>query len=583
MAKFSSPYNVWRSSKIIRRLISIIECGKIAKNKKIANDERDLQNFLQYLLDNGYIKPFTTHNKYSTDVRFNRWIYFQQNSPEEIPYFHPLQLVQLLDIFYSTFLKNPQWIGDDTYQEYVFNNGRKKILKETTMQIQKEAKNLDFPFGIYVNPQETYEEWQSKQFIPWSPAKKELQIWKNQFWVSNQILELWVKLENLFKKDVFITRDQFQSQNYSGSAVPQSEVQEYNTWRQTLNIKNQFSKEEIIILENLLFLIRKKAQNYGMGLENEFEILPYLSSHKFTHSLWIASQFLEIQRYLIRCLYYISEQDYTNQRPFPGKPDFICLDTNEYEKNITRISIHHGLRLHTFKLMVEGTTEQVLIQKYIDNFWISSWARVINMRGIDNNSPYEQVFQQVNDPLYWYLLDYDKGQHEKKYELISQKTWLTPDFITEFFSPKDIVDALKTLLEIMGKERSLTINLEKSLDSLLFQLDGIKPESGIGYESILTEYVFDSEDLRKFIFPRCTKWPPKYHLLAKNGKKTLKNKLNSQISTYLQPYFIRSENQRPVRNTKFDEKMKPFLEFCDKYIRSNWIQQASNQNKKPTN
>ncbi|MCF2139710.1 MAG: hypothetical protein K9W44_06620 [Candidatus Lokiarchaeota archaeon] len=453
-------------------------------------------------------------------------------------------------------------------------------MKEVKKPIQKEERNSDYLFGNYVNPQETLDIWENNQFTPNLLQKKKLQISKNHLWLSERILELWVKLENIFIKNTLITNYQFQSQRYYETRVPKSEVQEYNEWRKSLDIKGLFSDEEIQVLENLLYWIKRRAENYGMGLEYEFEILPYLKSQKFTKSLWIASQFLEIQRYLIRCLYYITEQDYTIQRAFPGKPDFICLDIREYQKYLTRISIHHGLRIHTFKLIVEGKTEEVLIQKYIDTFWHSSWAKVINMRGVDNYSPYEQVFREVNDTYYWYLLDFDNGQHEEEFKDISNKTWFYPDFITEFFTPDEIIASLNKLLIDKNIEQDRIDYFEQRLKILLEKLKRIISNSKEGFELVITEFIFDDQSLKKIIFPNYSKWKTKFQLLKKGIKKTLKNLLNKQLSLYLEPCFIRIVNNRHVRNKKFDEKMNSFLKYCDSFLAVNWMQQASKQNKK---
>ncbi|MCF2139708.1 MAG: hypothetical protein K9W44_06610 [Candidatus Lokiarchaeota archaeon] len=128
--KETNPYDLWCSNRIIRRLISIEECGKIAKRRKIVKNVYDFQYFIQYLIDHGYVKIFTTHNKYSTDIRFNRGFYLYENAPEEIPYFHPLQLMQIIDLFYSNFIIDQPRFEDVTSQKYLFNQERNRIIKD---------------------------------------------------------------------------------------------------------------------------------------------------------------------------------------------------------------------------------------------------------------------------------------------------------------------------------------------------------------------------------------------------------------------------------------------------------------------
>jgi hypothetical protein len=566
--------SLWNSNRLIRRLISIEECGKIAETKKIVRKAFDFSAFIYYLISKNIIAPFTYHNKFSTDVRFNRGIYFRPNPPEDIPYFHPLQLLQMVDLYKLYFKRNFRMIEDNEFQKSVFGQKREQILKETEHQIQEETENPDNTWGTYENPKETKKDWEKKEYEPFKPSEKNIRFFRSELWLSDKELGLWMKLENIFYKSEMITSIQLQGETYFNTNRSDEKIQKYNEWRSRLNLNDEFSQEDIKLLETLLFWIKKRSNEHGMGLERNFDLIPFLSSDNFTNFIWIANLFLDVQRYLIRCLFFLTGQDYTIQKPFPGKPDFICETIPEYNQYLTQVSINHRLQLHTFKLLVEGKTEQTLIQSYINKFWNRSRAKVVNMEGIDNYVHYKIVSRQLQEPYLWYLRDYDQGQHKDK---TPNMTWFHPDFITELFTPEDIIGAVRSfLMEQMNKEK-----LEKSLEIEMNSLKSLlNQDNSIGYEKILTKFLFDNLNLRKIFFPsKFQAWTTSYENLGK-VQTFLKNCVNNKIGEHLIPYFIKTKNGKQIRNQKFDNKMEPFLKFCDNITTKNWIKSASKQNNK---
>ncbi len=55
------------------------------------------------------------------------------------------------------------------------------------------------------------------------------------------------------------------------------------------------------------------------------------------------------------------------------------------------------------------------------------------------------------------------------------------------------------------------------------------------------------------------------------------NCVNNKIGVHLIPYFIKTKNGKQIRNQKFDNKMEPFLKFCNNITPKNWIKSASKQ------
>nr|WP_147664622.1 hypothetical protein [Candidatus Prometheoarchaeum syntrophicum]QEE17737.1 hypothetical protein DSAG12_03575 [Candidatus Prometheoarchaeum syntrophicum] len=584
--EIKSSYSEWKNSQIKRKLLSIEKCGKIANSKKIAKNPKHFQYFIQYLLDMKKIEPLTYHNKYSRDFHFNAGFYTYSNTPKEIPYFHPLQFLQIIDNYLSVFRKFDEKLDNEKFQQYLFNQEKKENINKAQTQIKerKEKRENRDPFGPFTNPEKALLEWKKKKYLPWKKTIHPLISNLPLEWLSNKILKLWIKLENIFRNVPLITNLIYFNTSPHIKILPQSKVEDYNNWREKIKFNQYFHKEEIDILINFLFWIKKKGSQYGQGLDREFDLIPYLRTNNFQSSLWVATIFLNIQKYLIEVLYRITNLDYSLQEPRPVKPDFLCEDETDYQNWLTSILIHHSLVVKPIKLIVEGATEDFLIQKYINSFWMSRWSQVINQKGIGNNHFYDKVFGDIEFNYYWYILDYDKGQHIENYKNISNKTWMFPDFITEIFEPDEILGAFIELINDLSTSTSIEIDHKE----ILQKLEMIKKKSiemarqfekkrsiddsnslplnmeTEGFEQFIIGYSFNNKNVREILFPKeFWRYTTSYQELGDPTKKKLKQIFLKKFTKYLLNYLIVIKKDSKQRNKKFDLKMKDFLSFAD--------------------
>ncbi|MHA1744527.1 MAG: hypothetical protein ACTSWW_00920 [Promethearchaeota archaeon] len=246
----------------------------------------------------------------------------------------------------------------------------------------------------------------------------------------------------------------------------------------------------------------------------------------------------------------------------------------DYQKWLTGVLLSQNLSYKPIKLIVEGSTEEVLIQKYANNCWRSSKIRIVNQKGVDKKKHYDLVFKSTNELFYWFLIDYDKGQNEKQYERTDKKTWFFPDFITEIYSVNEILRAFQEMLasldlniqiffKISELEKALT-EIKKKSHLMAKNYPSIRDEDKtIGFEEFLISTSFNSDKVRQKVFGKGYRNYPNYEILTKTKRSPLKDRFKTLFSVNLEKFFIKKENGRPVLHKVFDEKMNAFFKFTN--------------------
>lgn len=552
----SHLFEIWSKSKVKRRLLSIRDCINIALRIKIIESHRKnrFKWFIHYLIEKSDFCPIyqedTTCKPECSEIKY---------------FFHPLQFLEIVDIYLQIFRKRIYYTEDEIFERYLFTKEKENKLKELHLKMEK----MDKPQYFYMGYDKEFlskliEEWKAKEFQFKHQLSFDVLTDLNRFRRSSfnqEELGTWMKMEELFPEIQCLTRMYFDNQESKKN---------YDFWRDQINLQNYFSNEELSHLKSILTYFSKVIRRFSNKIDKISDLLEYCPWNDFSDKLWYSSQLIILQRTLVKILYLITGDNYSiTNKIIKGKPDYYFKNEKDFKDWITSVLIHRNLLIKPLKIIVEGKTESDLLKKYSNEFWQEKWVDIIKEEGITNTLHYKRVFSSIDFEYYWYLFDYDEGQH-KGYDQISTKTWFFPDFVTEVFTVDQALGAYKDVISSKNLEFS-RIYCE---ETILEELNKIKEKSDkmiieypniqttcLGYEKYFIEQSFDKIEVRKKVFPNYDKYETSYQDLGKKTKKILGNIFKEVYGKYLMGYLIEISDGRAKRNEIFDMKMKDAFSY----------------------
>ncbi len=553
----SKQFKIWKKSKIKRKLLSIRDCVSLAIKIKIINSHRKdpFKWFIHYLIEkSSFLAVYQKETKNEPEI------------PEIKYFFHPLQFLEIINIYLQIFRKKVYYSEDEKFERYIFTKEKSHKLKELTSKMEKKD-CLEF---VYIpNYEETLlqliEEWEDKEFqlIPSHSLDvlTNIKRFRNSSF-KQEYLATWMKMEEIFPRIQCLTSMVYDNQDSKNS---------YEVWRNNTNIQEYFSKEELSHLELFLTYFRETIRRFSNNIEKISDLLEYCPLNDFNDILWYSTQLIILERALVRVLYIITGNNYSSSnRIIEGKPDYYHEKEKDHKDWLTSVLIHRNLLTMPLKIIVEGKTESDLLNEYKKVHWQDKWVAIIKEGGIDETPNYERIFLSLDFDYYWYLFDYDNGQHEEKYEKIKNKTWFFPDFVTEIFTEEQVLRAYNDVIASLDLDFKKYFNEEKILEDLndikkgsnkmIEEIPNIQ-STCIGYEDYLTRLSFDKIEIRRKIFSKFDKFRTPYNDLLNKVKKKLKNKFKKEYGKCLLGYFIEFNEKRAIRNEIFDKKMEDNFSF----------------------
>lgn len=551
----SKQSKIWKKSKIKRELLSIGDCISTAIKIKIISSQRKdrFKWFVHYLIEKSSFLPIYQKETESEGTEIKH-------------FFHPLQFLEIINIYLQIFRKKVYYSEDEKFERYIFTKEKLHKLKELTSEMEKKD---SYEFLYIPNYEETLsqfvKEWEDKEFQLIhqysSNVLTDIKRIKNSSF-NQEHLTTWMKMEELFPNIQCLTRMVYNDQDSKKS---------YEIWRNKTNKQQYFSNEELSHLEAFLTYFRETTSSFSNNIEKISDILEYCPWNDFNDILWYSSQLIMLERGLVRVLYIVTGNNYSSSnRVIEGKPDYYHEDEKSLKDWRTSVLIHRNLLTMPLKIIVEGKTESDLLSEYKKVHWQDKWVDIIKEGGIDETQHYERTFTSLDFNYYWYLFDYDDGQHKEKFLNIKNKTWFFPDFVTEIFTEEQVLGAYKDVIASMGLDFKQIFCEEK----ILGDLNDIKKKSNKmieeypdiqltckGYEDYLTELSFDKIEIRRRFFFGFNKFQTSYKDLNNKLKKSLRNKFKKEYGKFLLGYFIKFEEKRAIRNEIFDKKMEVAFSF----------------------
>jgi len=553
----SKQFKIWKKSKIKRKLLSIGDCISWAIKIKIINSHRKdrFKWFIHYLIEkSSFLAVYQKETENESEV------------PEIKYFFHPLQFLEIINIYLQIFRKKVYYSEDEKFERYIFTKEKLHKLKELTSKIEKK----DSPEFVYIQYDEEtlsqlIEGWEDKEFRLMRQYSFDVltdikRINKSSF--NQEHLATWMKMEEIFPIIQCLTSMVYDNQDSKNN---------YEVWRNNINIQEYFSKEELSHLESFLTYFRETIRRFSNNIEKISDLLEYCPWNDFNDILWYSAQLIILERALVRVLYIITGNNYSSSmRVIEGKPDYYHENEKDLKDWLTSVLIHRNLLTMPLKIIVEGKTESELLSEYKRVHWQDKWVDIIKEGGIDETPNYERFFSSLDFDYYWYLFDYDNGQHKERYKEIKNKTWFFPDFVTEIFTEEQVLGAYKDVIASMDLDFKKNFSEEKILEDL----NDIKKNSNKmieeypniqstckGYEDYLTGLSFDKIEIKRKIFSGFDKIQKSYKDLRNKFKKKLRSNFKKEYGKCLLGYFIKFDEKRAIKNEIFEEKMKVAFSF----------------------
>ena len=554
----SKQFKIWKKSKIKRNLLSIRDCISWAIKIKIINSNRKDQFkwFIHYLIEkSSFLVVYQKETENKSDVPIIKY------------FFHPLQFLEIINIYLQIFRKKLYYTKDEKFERYLFTKEKEYKIKELKSKLEK-IDNPEYVYEIYDKEalSQSIKEWEDMEFqlgrsLPLDVLRN-IKRFKNSSF-NQEHITTWMKMEEVFPEIQCLTSMVYDNQDSKKN---------YEIWIKKINEKEHFSKEELSHLESFLTYFRENIRRFGNNIDKISDLLEYCPLYEFKDIFWYSCQFILLERQLVRALYIITGYNYSSQiRVIKGKPDYYNKTEKDRKDWLTSVLIHKNLLTNPLKIVVEGKTESDLLNEYKKVHWQDKWVGIINEEGIDQTNNYEKICLSFDFNYRWYLFDYDNGQHQDKFKDIKNKTWFFPDFVTEIFTKEQVFEAYKDVIASVNLDFKKYFNEEKILE----ELNSIKEDSNkmieespniqstcIGYEDYFIRLSFDNIEIRKKIFFGFDKYTTLYNDLKRGkDKKKLKNQFKRKYGKYLLAYFIKFDKTRPIRNEIFDKKMKDSTSF----------------------
>ena len=552
----SKQFNIWKKSKIKRTLLSIRDCINTAiKIKIITSQKKDrFKWFIYYLIEKSNFLAVYQKETESEGTEIKH-------------FFHPLQFLEIINIYLQIFRKKVYHSEDEKFERYIFTKKKIYKLKELTSKLEKKDSQEFFYIPNYEETLiQSIKEWEDKEFKLMHQYSfdvlTDIKRFKNSSFNQEQ-LATWMKMEEIFPNNIqCLTLMVYNDQDSKKS---------YEPWRNKIKIQEYFSNEELLHLESFLTYFREIIRRFSNNIEKISDILEFCPWNDFKDILWYSAQLIMLERGLVRVLYIITGNNYSSSnRVIEGKPDYYHEEEKDFNDWLTSVLIHRNLLTKPLKIIVEGKTESDLLIEYKKIHWQDKWVDIIKEGGIDETQHYERIILSLDFNYYWFLFDYDVGQHKKKFPKIENKTWFFPDFVTEIFTEEQVLGAYKDVLASMDLDFKKIFCEEKILEDL----NDIKKNSNkmieeypnvqstcIGYEEYLTGLSFDKIEIRRKIFSGSDKIQASYKDLRNKLKKIFKNKFKKKYGKCLLDHFIKFDEMRAIRNEIFDTKMKVAFSF----------------------
>ena len=190
-----------------------------------------------------------------------------------------------------------------------------------------------------------------------------------------------------------------------------------------------------------------------------------------------------------------------NLEPWPKNKEhekpYFCF-SEPYEVLDYRKSVLSDFNLFVeapFILYVEGATEKSILKCYVKD---KSWLRykVKNIKGLSKIMYYLKLSEDIEERVYHFFLDYENPEvyDMNKDEVGNNGAFFFPDFVTDNFSPEEILKSFKDWTN------SCNITLSSSLEDELMNLlqkakqdsnrlisQTIKTENPKGFEEIIID------------------------------------------------------------------------------------------------
>ena len=296
----------------------------------------------------------------------------------------------------------------------------------------------------------------------------EVIIYKQNRWLIEKPLLLWIKLESLFGTE-FIKPSNLRSINFElqislWDALKEEMVdkmlQKYYDWNREVfdNFSRYFSEEDLYFLRD--FRRETEIQLRVDGMDNFIDLFLLIRNKKKSKLKRFLNYFVNILQ-IVKTLRFFEDKFI---KSFPNlqkekvepkwyEPKYVIEEESERIEYIQKIYLDYGLaQKDTYLLYVEGKTEIILLEDWLE--WVYYRTNVkVNIKPIPSGKRtafmFEYLAKEFNANEHFLILDADKPEYaeSKKAQLngngITEDSYyiFSPDFVTANFEPDEILEA----------------------------------------------------------------------------------------------------------------------------------------------
>jgi len=387
------------------------------------HDANDFIIFLAYLEEKKLVSPLIKNSSSFKLLQDQFPFRFETYGKEELPYYHPLQFIQIL-----TFIEELRNRNSMFSLNYWCDQDFLKFYWERCRQVSLDNERI-------VSLIDKYPKIESGGLI------KRL---KQMIWLKPSFLKLWIKLESICNCKLFAPIDI--NMHWDGD-IDSSKNKFYE--RIELHFKwaqeeiNKFTKEEINMLlqfdKSLMYksrLVEKFSE-----LNDLFFLISYEKRDRLS-PLALYLNILEISREL-KTIYWTITQSNTIGKKI--KPPFIFEEEKEMLLFYNNVLLEFGLfPTEPFIIFVEGETEYEILNAYKRRRPGYENLGFVNIQGTGNlRDTIQNISNYFKNRLSYILLDYDTPERyiDRKQVLVNHKIdldkdvyFFIPDFVTENFT-----------------------------------------------------------------------------------------------------------------------------------------------------